>query len=232
MAAARSKQIQAEAPEERRVAGPRKPLQERSRQRVEKLLDATDKLLAAHEPGEVGLYDIARVAKVPPASVYHFFPTKEAAFVALAERYLQRLYKVVRETPLDRKRIRHWSDVFILGSQRSFDFYNRNPVLLKLFFGGALSPEIRRRDDEYLRGLSEGGYGWLNRYFCMPYLPEAEMKFSVILSIYDGITLTSYQRHGRVTEAYHEEMLRVIIAYCRTFLPEVLPLRPPSNETA
>lgn len=229
MASGRTKQTQIEPTDERKAAGPRRPLQERSRLRVEKLLDATDKLLAAHEPGEVGLYDIARVAKVPPASVYHFFPTKEAAFVALAERYLQRLYKVVRETPLDRKRIRHWSDVFILGSQRSFDFYNRNPVLLKLFFGGALSPEIRRRDDEYLRGLSEGGYDWLNRYFCMPYLPDPEMKFSVIWSIYDGITLTSYQRHGCVTEAYHDEMLRAIIAYCRTFLPDVLPLRPPGD---
>jgi AcrR family transcriptional regulator len=229
MASGRTKQTQIEPTDESKAAGPRRPLQERSRLRVEKLLDATDKLLAAHEPGEVGLYDIARVAKVPPASVYHFFPTKEAAFVALAERYLQRLYKVVRETPLDRKRIRHWSDVFILGSQRSFDFYNRNPVLLKLFFGGALSPEIRRRDDEYLRGLSEGGYDWLNRYFCMPYLPDPEMKFSVIWSIYDGITLTSYQRHGCVTEAYHDEMLRAIIAYCRTFLPDVLPLRPPGD---
>jgi AcrR family transcriptional regulator len=227
MASGRTKQIQIESLDEKKAAGPRRPLQERSRQRVEKLLDATDKLLASHEASEVGLYDIARVAKVPPASVYHFFPTKEAAFVALAERYLQRLYKAVRETPLDRKRIRHWSDVFILGSHRILNFYNRNPVLLKLFFGGALSPEIRRRDDEYLRGLSEGGYDWLNRYFCMPYLPDAEMKFSVIWSIYDGVTLTSYQRHGGVTEAYHEEMLRAVIAYCRTFLPDVLPLRPP-----
>jgi hypothetical protein len=53
------------------------------------------------------------------------------------------------------------------------------------------------------------------------------MKFSVVWSIYDGITLTSYQRHGRVTEEYREELLRAAIAYCRTFLPDVLPLRPP-----
>jgi AcrR family transcriptional regulator len=225
MASARPKQI--ESLDEKKAVGPRKPLQERSRQRVEKLLNATDKLLATQEPNEVGLYDIARVAKVPPASVYHFFPTKEAAFVALAERYLQRHHKAVRETPLDRKRIRHWSDVFVLGSQRILDFYDRNPVLLKLFFGGALSPEIRERDTEYVRGLSAGGYDWLNRYFCMPYLPDAEMKFSVVWSIYDGITLTSYQRHGRVTEEYREELLRAAIAYCRTFLPDVLPLRPP-----
>jgi len=229
MASTRTKQIQIDSSDEKKSTGPRKPLQERSRQRVEKLLNATDKILAGQEPDSVSLYDIGRVAKVPPASVYHFFPTKEAAFIALAERYLQRHYKAVRDTPLDRKRIRHWSDVFMLGSKRMLDFYNRNPVLLKLFFGGAISPEIRQRDAEYVRGLSESGYDWLNRYFCMPYLPDAEMKFSVVWSIYDGITQTSFQRHGRVTEAYHEEMLRAAIAYCRTFLPEVLPLRPPTD---
>lgn len=226
------KQAQLETANDKKLSEPRKPLQERSRQRVEKLLDATDKLLSSKDPSDVGLYDIARLAKVPPASVYHFFPTKEAAFVALAERYLQRLYKVVRETPLDRTRIKHWSDVFILGSERSLAFYNRHPVLLKLFFGGAVSPEIRRRDDEYLRSMSEGGYDWLNRYFCMPYLPDAEMKFAVIWSIYDGITMTSYQRHGCVTREFHDELLRAVLAYCRTFLPEVLPLRPPGKDEA
>lgn len=216
--------------EEKRSSKPRKPLQQRSRERYEVLLDATEALLAERDASDVGLYDIAKQAKVPPASVYHFFPTKEAAFVALAERYLEQLYILTRNTAIDRKLIRQWTDIYVLGSDRLVDFYNKHPVLLKLFFGSALSPEIRRRDLDYIKKLSERDYEWLNRYFIMPYIPDAELKFSVVLSIYDGVTLASYERHGCVTDEYKAEMLRAVVAYCKTFLPEVIPLRPPEGE--
>ena len=220
-----------EITEDKRASQPRRPLQQRSRQRVQKLLDATDKLLAKHDPAEVGLYDIAKTAKVPPASAYHFFPTKEAAFIALAERYLERLYALTRETPLDDAQIKQWSDVFVQSSRRAIEFYNSNPVFLKLFFGGGVSPDIRKRDAEYLKALSADGYNWLNKFFHMPPMPDAEMKFSVVWSIYDGITLTSYQRHGCVTPEFHEEILRAVIAYCSTFLPKALRRRTGTNSS-
>lgn len=218
--------------EDKRPTGPRKPLQKRSRERFQRLLDATDGLLAERDVNDVGLYDIAKRSKVPPPSVYHFFPTKEAAFVALAERYLERLYELTRLTPLDRAQIRRWPDLFALSSQRAVQFYNQNPVLLKIFFGGGVSGEIRQRDVEYVRALSAHGYGWMNQYFIMPYLPDAETRFSVIWSIYDGVTMTSYLRHGYVTPEFHEELLAAVVAYGRTFLPEVLPVRPPDGQTS
>lgn len=208
---------------------PRKPVQKRSRERYERLLDATESLLLEHEPSAIGLYDIAKRAEVPPASVYHFFPTKEAAFVALAERFLDRLYTTTRITPLDHQRIRHWSDIYVLGCERLFAFYNEHPVLLKLFFGSGLSPEIRRRDLDYIKNLSERGYEWMNTYFVMPYLPDSEVKFAIIYAICDGVTAASYEHHGCVTDDYRDGLISAILAYCRTFLPEVIPLRPPEG---
>lgn len=208
--------------EEKRSSAPRRPLQQRSQDRVQKLLDATDKLLSKQDPSEVGLYDIAKAAKVPPSSVYHFFPTKEAAFAALAERYLKRLYAVTRETQFNDPRIKKWQDVFVLSSRLCIEFYNSNPVVLKLFFGAGVTPEIRQRDAEYLRALSADGYNWLDRFFYMPDIPNSETKFTVVWSIFDGITNTSYQRHGCVTQELHEQMVSAIIAYCGTFLPKTL----------
>ncbi len=210
-----------------RATSPRKPVQKRSRERFERLLDAVESLLLEHEPTTVGLYDIAKQANVPPASVYHFFPTKEAAFVALAERYLERLNEMTRNTPLDRSNIRHWSDLYVQGSDRLFGFYNENPVLLKLFFGSGLNAEIHNRDLDYIKRLSEDGYNWMNAYFEMPYIPQPEIKFSIIYAIYDGVTSASYQRHGSVTQEYRDGLISAVLAYCRTFLPEVIPLRPP-----
>lgn len=230
MQGGRQKQKQSGGPDDGAALKPRKPLQKRSRERFQVLLDATNALLAERNATDVGLYDIAERAKVPPASVYHFFPTREAAFIALAEHYLERFYELTRLQPLDRSQILRWPDLFEHSSNRAVKFYNAHPVMLKLFFGGAMSPEIRRRDLDYVRNLSAGGYEWMNRYFIMPYLPDAEMKFSVVWSIYDAVTVASYERHGCVTPAYHHELLEALIGYCRTFLPEALPLRPPSPD--
>lgn len=222
MPAFRSPARTKESMEEKRPSAPRKPLQQRSQERVQKLLDATDKLLLKQEPSKVGLYDIAKAAKVPPSSVYHFFPTKEAAFAALAERYLKRLFKATRETPFNDPRIKKWQDVFVLSSRLCVEFYNSNPVILKLFFGSVATPEIRQRDADYLRVLSADGYDWLDRFFHMPDMPDAEIRFSVVWSIFDGITNTSYQRHGYVTPEFHDEAIRAVIAYSSTFLPKTL----------
>jgi AcrR family transcriptional regulator len=217
--------------EDRRAKQPRRPLQKRSRERFKALLDATDALLEVSDVSEVGLYGIAEQANVPPGSVYHFFPTKEAAFVALAERYLEQLYRLTRLAPPDLDQIRNWPDLFRVGSLKVMDFYNSNPVMLKLFFGSAISPEIRHRDAVYVEALSASGYDWMNTFFEMPYIPDAERKFSVVWSIFDGVTKTSYERHGKMTMEFHREQMEAIIGYCRTFLPEVIPLRSPETRT-
>src|SRR5271170_7255277 len=92
---------------------PRRPSQQRSRLRFEMLLDAADALLSDKETTDVGLYDIAGAANVPPASVYHLFPTKEAAFVALAERYLSGLTVRVNQ-PAPIGELRRWQDLVLL----------------------------------------------------------------------------------------------------------------------
>lgn len=58
------------------VGSARKPAQKRSLIRVNALLDAADALLQDREISDIGLYDVANAAKVPPTSAYHFFPTK------------------------------------------------------------------------------------------------------------------------------------------------------------
>jgi AcrR family transcriptional regulator len=218
--------------EDRRQTSPRRPVQKRSRERVESLLDATDALLAVSEAGDFGLYDIAKQAKVPPASVYHFFPTKEAAFVALAERYLARLNAVSHKTPIDTDKARHWSDVFRAICDRVIDFYDANPNLLKLFFGSALSPQIHGKDLDYVKQLNQGGYAWLNRYLELPEIANAEQRFSIVWAIFDGITGASYGLHLRVTAGYRAEIHTAIAAYVSTFLKDDVPIRRPALEVA
>jgi len=205
-----------------------KPVQTRSVQRFELLLRATDELLAEREPQAVGIYDIAERAGVAPASVYHFFPSKEAAFLALAERYLAELAEVGAQAH-DRSAMRNWPDLFEFAINRAVDFYNAHPVFRKLFLGGAVSAEIREREVAFNARISAGGYSWMQRYFLMPYLADPKMRFAVIWSIFDGICVTSQVRYGQITEEFRAQALNAVVAYGRTFLPDVVLLRPPDE---
>lgn len=216
------------APQPVPVGTARKPMQSRSRLRFAALLDAVTALLAEKHFTQIGLYDIAERASVPPASVYHFFPTKEAAFLALAERYLVQLGETV-DAPADISQISGWSDLVTLRATRTVAFYEANPVAAKIFLSGAIISEIRQLDLEFVSKVSLLSYDWFNRYFEMPYISNAEMKFSIVIAIFDGVWMTSYGRHSTITAAFAAEANRAALAYCRTFLPEVIAQRAPEE---
>ena len=206
---------------------PRRPSQRRSRLRFEMLLDAADALLCDKETTEVGLYDIAGAAKVPPASVYHLFPTKEAAFVALAERYLIGLSShVIRPVPSGQ--LRRWQDFVTIELHRAVEYYNDHKVMSKLFFGANVIPDVRLLDVRNVEAASASTYDRINELFEMPYLFDPDTKFAALIGIYDGIWMTSYARHGRITADFARESELAGIAYCETFLPAVIPLRTPA----
>jgi AcrR family transcriptional regulator len=206
----------------------RKPSQRRSRLRFETLLDAADRLLAEKETTDVGLYDIAAVAGVPPASVYHLFPTKEAAFAALAERYLSGLSEHILQ-PVDLSIVQKWQEFMLLEMHRAIEFYNLHSVMLKLFFGANVVHDVRLLDVQNVDMAASATYGRLDRYFEMPYVHNPSAKFAAVIGIYDGIWMASYARHGRITDEFARESGLAAIAYCETFLPSALPLRDPGR---
>ncbi len=204
----------------------RKPAQVRSKARVEKLLDATMELLATKGTHEIGLYDIAAAAGVPAGSVYHFFPSKESAFLAVAKRYEQLLLRHLDKNT-DVISGGSWTELLLQRFASAAEFYNSNPAFAKLFLSGSMTAEVRGADIENVRTLSSTLYDWLDLYFKMPYLPDHEMKFTVLISLNDGIWMTSYAQHARITEGFAKEASTASLAYCRTFLPEVIEHRPP-----
>lgn len=63
------------------------PLQDRSRRRLRRVLDAADEVLAGEGAEAFTTTRIAQAAGVPVGSVYRFFPDKQAIVEALAIRY-------------------------------------------------------------------------------------------------------------------------------------------------
>lgn len=78
-----------------RVADRRQPQQRRARQTVEAVLDAVVRIMKREGVKAVTTNRVAEVAGVSIGSVYQYFPDKRAIFVALHERHIQQIDRMV-----------------------------------------------------------------------------------------------------------------------------------------
>lgn len=209
---------------------PRQPSRGRGILRYESLIDSTEFLLRECNAEEVGLYQIAEHAGVPSASVYHFFPTKEAAFAALAQRYL-RGFADLATLPIDASALTSWQKLMEWDQMKAIDYYHTHPPAMKLFMGRYGGLETRQAEAEHNARLAGRVNLRLNGLFEMPSVRDATERFHIYLEIIDAIFALSFVKHGLVTEEYRIQACRASIAYCRTFLPDSLDLREELRET-
>jgi len=66
----------------------RRPTQERSKKRVDAILNASKKLISEKGSVKLKIHDIAESAGVTPASIYQYFPSKNAIILALVDEIL------------------------------------------------------------------------------------------------------------------------------------------------
>lgn len=93
-------EVQTQSPESQVQVGykPRRvPVQARSRERVDRILDAAAQLLTEQGYNAVKTNHIAKRAGISIGSIYQFFPNRFAIFHALAVRYLDRVADVLSE---------------------------------------------------------------------------------------------------------------------------------------
>ena len=199
----------------------RAPIQERGIIRYNKLLDATNELLEHHEIEDLGIYQIAKHAGVPPASAYHFFPTPGAALIGLADRYLEqfRAMAFAQAPPTERTQ---WQAVLRDRLQVAAEYYEKNLPVRKLLLGCHTTRELVVCNMNYNTMLAKKIVESNERDFHMPFIRNADLKYLVALTAVDAIYSLSQTIHGRITAEFFEEAVNSAIAYFRTFLPDRL----------
>ena len=206
------------------AATPRLPQRASGRARFELLVDATDRLLSERDAGSISLYDIADVAAVPAASVYHFFPSPAAAFVALAQRYIAIFHDIVAE-PLEHASLTGWQDVFHIKGNQARQFFNEHGVARKLFLGSEYSWQVRQADKESNRDLAQGIAGLYEKHFEIAGAGNLVRQIEIGFGISDTVWSLSCQRHDVITDFYAQEAARAFDAYLGLYLPAILPRR-------
>ncbi|MBV8632807.1 MAG: TetR/AcrR family transcriptional regulator [Silvibacterium sp.] len=79
----------------------RRPQQRRARQTVDAVLDAAVRLMKREGFGSLTTNRIAEVAGVSIGSVYQYFPDKRAIFIALHERHVEQIDRIIGATLIE-----------------------------------------------------------------------------------------------------------------------------------
>lgn len=200
------------------------PTRKRGVERFDLLLDATASLLAEKLDDDISLAQIADRAGVPLTSVYHFFTNRNAAFVALAQRFQVQIHAIglgeLNPVP------KTWQEVIESRQRLGARYLNANPAALRLFMGAGVSVEVRNTDLSGNAALARGRTEYLMRTFTIPPMPDFEKRVAISIALMDGIWALSYSIHGYITDEYVTESARSSIMYLRCYLPEYLELRP------
>lgn len=207
---------------------PRKPQRKNGREKFETLLDALDGLLQFRETSEISLSDLSEAAGVPAASVYHFFPNREALFAALMQRHLD----TMAEQHIRNGKGPSWQS-------RTEGFLNQlqeqlcaSESVMKMRFGPAPGWAVRELLLEDRRRLGLLLLDQLDTDFELPNSPQWPERFQVALTIAEGIWSGAYGNFGRVDEFSINEAKRAVVAYLEYFFGELLPLRIREEEEA
>lgn len=206
-----------------------RPLRRRGVERVNLLLDATERLLDENSNEDISLAQIAEAAGVPLPSVYHFFPNRNAAFEALALRFNEEIYQR-SILPLRDPEPQSWQELLDRKHAAAAAFQNSRPAALRLFLGAGVSVAIRNADFSGNRRIAISRVRFFDAYFHLPVLEDFASHLEIAAAASDGIWALSYGRHGHITDALRREATAATIAYLRRFLPEHLPRKPLTEE--
>ncbi len=201
----------------------RKPKQERSKIKFNQILDYTESLLIQDKLKGLNLNDIAEDMDIAVGSVYHFFPSKDALLLAVADRFLKLFTRMVDPVTIElNENIHGWQDYFSNTAKQAIHIYNSSKPASILLLGQAYNWQIRLVDAAAHRRMANvlvKTFNKISDFSFIPNLDEILLNSIVILS---GFWHRSYEEHERVTEKYIEVSIEAAIAYLNVYLPKEL----------
>jgi AcrR family transcriptional regulator len=132
----------------------RVPAQERSRVRVQRILDEAAALVVDRGVESLSTRDIAEAAEVPVASLYQYFADKEDVLLALAERDMAEMDEQVAadvarlETPSVADFVRTVMTAFVT-------VYHRRPAFVEIYLRGRTNAAVNRFGRDHNTRIAE-----------------------------------------------------------------------------
>ena len=124
------------------VSPRRRPVQARSRERVNTILQHAAGIFREQGVDSTSMSAIARQSGMSLASLYRYFPNKAAIVNAIAERHVEKMEQALR-AKLPQLSLSDAVDVLI---DLFYDFYRTEPAYSAIWSGVEAMPELRQLD--------------------------------------------------------------------------------------
>lgn len=196
----------------------RVPTQERSRKRVEAILDAAAVVFAEAGFEAATTEAIAERAKTSIGSLYQFFPNKLALFEALAARSIARLREVVDELLNEKDKPRSWKILIDATIDRFASLREADPDFKTMLINFQLYGLYAEADKALHRHTIERVTIMIRRY--APRLPPAQRRVvaTLIVEIISALLLHSHREEPSFAKKLMEETKTLLHRYLSPYV--------------
>lgn len=133
----------------------REPVQQRSKERVERILAAAADLLAEGGPDALKPTEVARRAGVPVGSVYQYFEDKAAILDVLVERYFERTTAALTASLLSRGSLEELAEGLLEAIEDWYRMHQEEPFWRQVLFGMLTDTTLQARNIEDSRRTAQ-----------------------------------------------------------------------------
>jgi AcrR family transcriptional regulator len=196
----------------------RKPVQQRSAQRVERMLEACASLIEELGYDGVTTTLIAERAGVAVGSLYQFFPDKRAVVQALTLRNLERFMANVVQR-FDSAELEHWWDAVDSMFDVYVEMHRTVPAFSRLHFGDVVDTRLLDEGKDNNAVIAEGLASLISERFGRS-MAELQLPVAVAIEAADGVLKFAFRRNDRGDQIVVDEAKALIKGYLSTRLGE------------
>jgi AcrR family transcriptional regulator len=202
-------------PNEPAVVRRRVPTQLRSRERVERILDASSRIVVERGVDALTTRAVSELAEVPVASIYQYFADKDAILLALVERDTEEMDEQVRA---DLGRLELLSlDTIVATTMRAYvTVYHRRPSFVEIWLRGRTNAAVR----DYGRRHNERTAAEVLEFAIAAGLTRADTPMAaavLAVEIGDRVFQLAFEKDIRGDEFLIAEGIALVTAYLRTY---------------
>jgi AcrR family transcriptional regulator len=189
----------------------RKPVQERSHETVQRVLDAASRLLERTPLEEITTSRIAVECGVSIGGLYRFFPDKQSILDAIAVRRQKEFEEHVAaqflaDLPGD------GPTFFAAMIDAYVAFLDSHPDFRTLVFGRHISAETRQQETQPDAGTTALLKQFMVHYLQMPDTPELSLKLRLAIEVGERLLAFAYEQKTEVERGSVIEELKHMLA--------------------
>ncbi len=196
----------------------RLPKQKRSRQRVERILEAAAQVFAEVGYEAATTHAIASRAGTAIGSIYQFFPDKLAIFHALEERHMEQVRAIhaqlmtpqMAQLPLEQ---------MVQQMLETFAVYFEHPGPKVVYIQYFVAPQMFKYfDDSFTQGLIQDFANQLKLRNPALSPEKSQLLAEVCIQCYNSLLLVALRSDGTHRQQLYEEMRELLVAYLRPYV--------------